>query len=315
MGARLPGRAGRRAARAPTTCRGRATRRTVLRRDRGVPRRGCATSRRAEPDPHDRAGRRRARGRARRAALGGRALPRAAARRAAPAACARASTAPPAPSAARRALAELAAASCAPGVHTGECELRDGRAQPARRWRSPPASPRAARAGRDPRHLDRAATSSPARASSSPSAAPVELPLAGASREWRCSPWSGELPAVYPARIPRPQPALRAPATGPWRRCISTDPQRGRHRSSCSARSTPSGAARARARSRSAPRNRWINGAHNRSTIQGFYGAGREDDARARGVRGRRRRAGDPARHRHRARTRPSTCCTRSPRA
>src|SRR3954447_7045854 len=27
--------------------------------------------------------------------------------------------------------------------------------------------------------------------------------------------------------------------------------------------------------------NRWINGAHNRSRIQGFYGAGREDDTRA----------------------------------
>lgn len=28
--------------------------------------------------------------------------------------------------------------------------------------------------------------------------------------------------------------------------------------------------------------NRWIGGAHNRSTIQGFYGAGREDDTRER---------------------------------
>jgi len=27
--------------------------------------------------------------------------------------------------------------------------------------------------------------------------------------------------------------------------------------------------------------NRWIDGGHNRSTIQGFYGAGREDDSRA----------------------------------
>src|SRR3954470_19811302 len=27
--------------------------------------------------------------------------------------------------------------------------------------------------------------------------------------------------------------------------------------------------------------NRWLGGAHNRSTIQGFYGAGREDDSRA----------------------------------
>src|SRR5687768_17178833 len=26
--------------------------------------------------------------------------------------------------------------------------------------------------------------------------------------------------------------------------------------------------------------NRWINGAHNRSRMQGFYGAGREDDSR-----------------------------------
>ena len=46
--------------------------------------------------------------------------------------------------------------------------------------------------------------------------------------------------------------------------------------------------------------NRWIDGAHNRSTIKGFYAAGGEDTTRARGVRDRRRRAGDPARHRHR---------------
>ena len=35
------------------------------------------------------------------------------------------------------------------------------------------------------------------------------------------------------------------------------------------------------ARFRFRNRNRWIDGGHNRSTIQGFYGAGREDDSRS----------------------------------
>ena len=59
--------------------------------------------------------------------------------------------------------------------------------------------------------------------------------------------------------------------------------------------------------------NHWIDGAHNRSTIKGFYGAGQEDTHARRGVHARRRRARGPARLRHRRRTRPSTCCTRSP--
>ena len=46
--------------------------------------------------------------------------------------------------------------------------------------------------------------------------------------------------------------------------------------------------------------NRWIDGAHNRTTIQGFYGAGQEDTSRAEAFTARRRRAGRPARHRHR---------------
>ena len=48
-------------------------------------------------------------------------------------------------------------------------------------------------------------------------------------------------------------------------------------------------------------RNRWIDGAHNRTTIRDFYAANQEDTSRAERVRGRRGRAGDPARHRHRA--------------
>ncbi len=60
-------------------------------------------------------------------------------------------------------------------------------------------------------------------------------------------------------------------------------------------------------------RNRWIDGAHNRTTIRDFYAANQEDTSRAAEIRARRRRAGDPAGQRHRARTRPSTCCTRSP--
>ena len=45
--------------------------------------------------------------------------------------------------------------------------------------------------------------------------------------------------------------------------------------------------------------NHWIDGAHNRTTIQRFYGAGQEDDVARGAVRDRRRRARDPARHRH----------------
>ena len=60
--------------------------------------------------------------------------------------------------------------------------------------------------------------------------------------------------------------------------------------------------------------NHWIDGAHNRSTIQGFYGAGQEDTTRAEAF------TSTPASRRScsaptPARTRPSTCCTRSPRA
>ena len=45
--------------------------------------------------------------------------------------------------------------------------------------------------------------------------------------------------------------------------------------------------------------NRWIDGAHNRSTIKGFYAAGGEDTTRTGEFHARRGRAGDPARHRH----------------
>ena len=46
--------------------------------------------------------------------------------------------------------------------------------------------------------------------------------------------------------------------------------------------------------------NRWIDGAHNRSTIKDFYAAGGEDTTRSEAFADRRGRAGDPARHRHR---------------
>ena len=46
--------------------------------------------------------------------------------------------------------------------------------------------------------------------------------------------------------------------------------------------------------------NHWIDGAHNRSTIKGFYGAGQEDTLARRGVHRRRRRARRAARLRHR---------------
>jgi OsmC-like protein len=45
-------------------------------------------------------------------------------------------------------------------------------------------------------------------------------------------------------------------------------------------------------------RNHWIDGAHNRSTIKSFYGAGQEDAQR--GVHARRRRARRASRRRHR---------------
>ena len=60
-------------------------------------------------------------------------------------------------------------------------------------------------------------------------------------------------------------------------------------------------------------RNRWIDGAHNRTTIRDFYAANQEDTSRGGGV-----RASTPASRRSCSartpgRTRPSTCCTRSP--
>ena len=58
--------------------------------------------------------------------------------------------------------------------------------------------------------------------------------------------------------------------------------------------------------------NRWIDGAHNRSTIRGFYGAGQED------VTPKSRSSSTPVSPRScsaptPAPTRSSTCCTRSP--
>ena len=58
--------------------------------------------------------------------------------------------------------------------------------------------------------------------------------------------------------------------------------------------------------------NRWIDGAHNRSTIKGFYAAGGEDTSRPRSstpTRGNRRSCSAPTR----GPTRPSTSCTPSP--
>ena len=54
------------------------------------------------------------------------------------------------------------------------------------------------------------------------------------------------------------------------------------HPDSCSATlDADQGAAASSRSSSSAPSNRWIDGAHNRSTIKGFYGAGGEDASRA----------------------------------
>jgi hypothetical protein len=58
--------------------------------------------------------------------------------------------------------------------------------------------------------------------------------------------------------------------------------------------------------------NSWIDGAHNRSTIKGFYAAGGEDTTAARSsssTRASRRSCSAPTP----GPTRPSTCCTRSP--
>ena len=57
-------------------------------------------------------------------------------------------------------------------------------------------------------------------------------------------------------------------------------------------------------------RNRWVDGAHNRSTIKDFYGAGQEDSSRDEAFT---IDAGEPPilLGTEPARTRPSTCCTR----
>ena len=68
----------------------------------------------------------------------------------------------------------------------------------------------------------------------------------------------------------------------------------------------------ARRSSSSARTNHWIDGAHNRSTIKGFYGAGQEDTTRAEAFTS--TPASPPSCSASTpARTRPSTCCTRSP--
>jgi hypothetical protein len=58
---------------------------------------------------------------------------------------------------------------------------------------------------------------------------------------------------------------------------------------------------------------RWIDGAHNRSTIKDFYAAGGEDTTRGEAfeldARASRRSCSAPTRDP----TRPSTCCARSP--
>ena len=51
--------------------------------------------------------------------------------------------------------------------------------------------------------------------------------------------------------------------------------------SSCTARSTPSRTTRRSAIFQFRAHNHWIDGAHNRSTIKSFYGAGQEDSTRA----------------------------------
>ena len=103
-------------------------------------------------------------------------------------------------------------------------------------------------------------------------------------------------PAPRAARIAPPSPASppfpgRRHARGPvlhhsrkeTRRVPGPrpHPQRRRHRSRCTERSTRSRPTRRSAASSSASSNRWIDGAHNRSTIKGFYGAGQEDSSRA----------------------------------
>ena len=60
--------------------------------------------------------------------------------------------------------------------------------------------------------------------------------------------------------------------------------------------------------------NRWLGGAHNRSSIKDFYAAGGEDTSRSEAFeidRASRRSCSAPTP----APTRPSTCCTPSPRA
>ena len=59
-------------------------------------------------------------------------------------------------------------------------------------------------------------------------------------------------------------------------------------------------------------RNEWISGTHNRSTIQGFYGAGQEDATRTTPFSLRRRPPGGAGRRQQRRRPRWSSCCTPS---
>ena len=204
----------------------------------------------------------------------------------------RASTGPPARSAAPAALAGSFPPLRA-GVHTGECELRDGRL-------IGPALEIAAGVARAAAPGEILATSTVADLVAGSGIefserGAVELPLAGDSREWRLF-----------ARYERdyrtftgggPFPTAARSASTPMAQMISTirngvDTQQLFGTLDTIADQPELGAFTFRAA------NRWINGAHNRSRIQGFYGAGQEDDGRARGVRGRRRRAAGAARHR-----------------
>ena len=103
------------------------------------------------------------------------------------------------------------------GVHTGECELRDGRlAGPALEIAAGVA--RAAAAGRDPRHLDRAGPRRRQRASSSPSAAPSSCRSRAPRASGACSPSSADTHYRAFTGAYTERPTAPRDASPPWRR-------------------------------------------------------------------------------------------------
>ena len=178
-----------------------------------------------------------------------------------------------------------ASASCATGALIGPAAGHRRRRRPRGRTRARSSPPRPS------------PTSSPARASSSPSAAP-------SSCRWRAPHASGACSASSADR--RDYRTFTAAEPGgnrgrglciaPMAQMISTirngvDTQQLFGTLDTIAGQPELGAFTFRAS------NRWIDGAHNRSRIQAFSGAGQEEIA-PRGVRARRRRAAGPARHR-----------------